>query len=225
MGGHRTDVRRDAATSDTVARASRATAPDDLLGTEPDEPTVTDLDVVTRHAREVPSVMDLDDVTGHAREVPPTAAPQPPGSAPPAPTARLIDRVPAALFAADTFALVIAAFAAGMTFVPAMVHVVVTLAVLVGRSLHRPRLTGRHRDRVLGFLVGLNREGAAHVGGRLSPTGHPGLHTVLAGLGPGGQVEPRAERAVAVGGQSALGHALAERREHRDAHGLPGQRL
>ena len=90
MGGDRTDVRLDAATSDTVARASRATAPDDVLGTEPDEPTVMDLDVVTRHAREVPSVMDLDDVTGHAREVPPDRSsasprvrrprPRPPGS-------------------------------------------------------------------------------------------------------------------------------------------------
>ena len=75
------------------------------------------------------------------REVPPTAADQPLGSAPPAPTARLVDRVPAALFVSDTVALVVAALAAGIPLVPATVHVVVTLAVLVSRSLHRPRLT------------------------------------------------------------------------------------
>ncbi len=89
----------------------------------------------------LPGPRVTDDVRTHVAEVPPTAAPQPPGSAPPAPTARLIDRVPAALFAADTAALVVAVFAAGLPFVQAMIHVVVTLAVLVGRSLHRPRLT------------------------------------------------------------------------------------
>ena len=54
---------------------------------------------------------------------------------------RLVDRVPVALLGADVLALAIAAVLADLAVLPAVVHVAVTTALLVGRSVHRPRLT------------------------------------------------------------------------------------
>ncbi len=145
MGGHQGDVREDVANDDTIARASSVTAgASSVTPAEPARPQLSarpPLPPQSLESAPVPATGSDDGAGGHAREVPPTAATQPAGSVPPAPTARLIDRVPAALFASDTVALVVAVLAAGVPLAPAMVHVVVTLAVLVGRLLHRPRLT------------------------------------------------------------------------------------